>query len=175
MCGNKVYSLLKRITLLEHAIGFGDGHQLPYRRTGDAYDPVFPDRMQNNLTAIIARKDVRMFIKEYNIQMFLVSYLLMILGIKFHVVLKIITSVWMNVILLIHNRMYSLGVVKFYHELTGKKILFKHFFESHTNGKRNFFNSFLVIDRELRNNKDFLNLQGKKIMLLKSFCSIIEY
>jgi hypothetical protein len=27
----------------------------------------------------------------------------------------------------------------------------------------------------LRNNEDFLNLQDKKIMLLKSFCSIIEH
>jgi hypothetical protein len=27
----------------------------------------------------------------------------------------------------------------------------------------------------LRNIEDFLNLQGKKIMLLKSFCSIIEH
>lgn len=93
MSGNEVYSLLKRITFLEDAISFGNGHQLPYRRTGNAHDPVFPDRMQNNPTAIIARKDVRMFIKEYNIQMFLVSYLLMILGIKFHGVLKIITGV----------------------------------------------------------------------------------
>jgi hypothetical protein len=175
MSNNKVYSLLKRITLLEDAIGFGNGHQLPYRRTGDAHNPVFPDRVQNNLATSIARKDVGMFIKEYNIQMFLISYLLMILGIKFHGVLKIITRVLMDVILQIHNRMYRWRVVKLYHELTGKKILFTHFFESHTDGHGIFFNSFLVIDRELRSNEDFLNLQGKKIMLLKSFCSIIEY
>lgn len=81
----------------------------------------------------------------------------------------------MDVILQIHNRMYSLGVVKFYHEMTGKKILSMHFFESYRQRWRNFFNSFRVIDRELRNNEDFLNLQGKKIMLLKSFCSIIEH
>ena len=81
----------------------------------------------------------------------------------------------MDVILQIHNRMYSLGVVKFYHEMTGKKILAALFFESHREGWMNFFNSFLVIDKELRNYEDFLNLQGKKIMLLKSFCSIIEH
>jgi hypothetical protein len=81
----------------------------------------------------------------------------------------------MDVILQIHNRMYSLGVVKFYHEMTGKKILPALFFRSHRWLSRDFFNSFLVIDRELRNIEDFLNLQGKKIMLLKSFCSIIEH
>lgn len=89
--------------------------------------------------------------------------------------MKIITGVWMDVILQIHNRMYSLGVVKFYHEMTGKKILLTHFFRSYRQRCRNFFGSFLVIDRELRNNEDFLDLQGKKIMLLKSFCSIIEH
>ena len=81
----------------------------------------------------------------------------------------------MDVILQIHNRMYSLGVVKFYHEMTGKKILSTDFFEGHRHRPWNFFNSFLVIDRELRNNEHFLHLQGKKIMLLKSFCSIIEH
>jgi hypothetical protein len=89
--------------------------------------------------------------------------------------MKIITGVWMDVILQIHNRMYSLGVVKFYHEMTGKKILSTHFFDSDRLSLTNFFYPFLVIDRELRNNEDFLNLQDKKIMLLKSFCSIIEH
>jgi hypothetical protein len=81
----------------------------------------------------------------------------------------------MDVILQIHNRMYSWGVVKFYHEMTGKKILSILFFQSSQWGCRHFFDSFLVIDRELRYNEDFLNLQDKKIMLLKSFCSIIEH
>jgi hypothetical protein len=81
----------------------------------------------------------------------------------------------MAVILQIHNRMYSLGVVKYYHEMTGKKILSTHFFQSWCLERGHFFNSFRVIDRELRNNEDFLNLQDKKIMLLKSFCSIIEH
>lgn len=34
------------------------------------------------------------------------------------------------VILQIHNKMYSLGVVKFYHEMTGKKILSILFFRA---------------------------------------------
>jgi hypothetical protein len=175
MLPRKLYSLLKRVIFFKNTVSLGNGHQLSHRRAGDTHDPVFPDRMQDNFTAIITGKDVRMFIKEYNIQVFLVSYLLMILSIKFHGVLKLLTGVWMDVILQIHNRMYSLRVVKFYHELTGKKILFAHFFESYRDGWMNFFNSFLVIDRELRNNEDFWDLQGKKIMLLKSFCSIIEH
>lgn len=89
--------------------------------------------------------------------------------------MKIITGVWMAVILQIHNRMYSLGVVKYYHEMTGKKILSTHFFQSWWPERGHFFNSFRVIDRELRSHEDFLNLQDKKIMLLKSFCSIIEH
>ena len=169
MSGNNVYSLLKHITLLEVAIGFGNGHQLPYRRTCNAHDPVFPDGMQNNLTTTITRKDVRMFIKEYNVQVFLVSYFLMILGIKFHGVLKIITSAWVDVILQIHDRMCRSRVVKFYHERTGKKILFAHFFGSHIDFHRTFLKSFLVIDRELKNNEDFPEFARQENYVVKIF------
>jgi hypothetical protein len=80
----EVYSLLKSITFFKDTIGFGDRHQLSYRRAGDTHDPVFPDRMQNNFTAIIAGKNVRVLIKENYIQVLLVSYLQMNVGIKLH-------------------------------------------------------------------------------------------
>jgi hypothetical protein len=75
---------LEYIASFENTVFFGNGHQLPHRRAGDAHDPVFPDGMQNNLTAVIAGKNIRVFIKENNIQVLLVSYLQMSFGIKLH-------------------------------------------------------------------------------------------